>query len=73
VEAAAARAQTSGAMTYRSIRSILQHGLDHVPLGAVVETRLPATHDHVRGAAYYAIAPSAAPPDPQFSLITGDV
>lgn len=71
VEAAAARAQTSGAMTYRSIRSILQHGLDHAPLEAVVETRLPQMHQHVRGAAYY--ADTNLSPDPQLTLITGDV
>jgi transposase len=71
LEAAAARAQTSGAMSYRSILSILKQGLDQAPLGDAAATRLPTTHDNVRGAAYYAPAP--APTDAQLTLITGDV
>ena len=78
LEAAAARAQLSGAMSYRSIRSMLTHGLDQVPPESVAaETRLPPTHHNVRGAAYYARsaedAQAEAPTESQLSLITGDV
>ena len=69
LEAAAVRAQAAGAMTYRSIHSMLKHGLDRSPPDAVaVATRLPPTHHNVRGAAYYA----DADPEPQLSLIPGD-
>lgn len=73
LEAAAVRAQTSGAMSYRSIRSILVQGLDHAPPESVAAaTRLPATHHNVRGPAYY----RDAAPDPsatsQLSLLSGD-
>ena len=41
-------------MSYRAIKSILATGLDQLPLEADPPTlHLPATHDHVRGAAYY--------------------
>ena len=70
LEAAAARAQTAGAMSYRSIHSMLKQRLDQSPPEPVAPaTRLPPTHDNVRGAAYYA----DAAPDPQLSLISGDV
>ena len=70
LEAAAARAHASGAMTYRSIHAMLKHGLDQSPPEPIAAaTRLPPTHHNVRGAAYYA----DTDPDPQFSLITGDV
>lgn len=55
LEAAAQRGQVTGAMTYRSLRSILQLGLDQAPPDAgEAITLLPAMHDNVRGAAYYA-------------------
>lgn len=55
LEAAAQRAQTTGAMTYRSLHSILKLGLDQVqPDTTEATTNLPATHHNVRGAAYYA-------------------
>lgn len=54
LEAAAARALTIRAISYRSVKSILEHGLDRTP----VETppTAPATpgHENVRGADYYA-------------------
>ncbi len=57
LEAAAQRAQTTGAMTYRSLHSILTLGLDQAaPETVDATTHLPATHDNVRGAAYYADA-----------------
>jgi len=65
-------------MTYRSIHSMLQRGLDQAPLEPLaVETRLPATHENVRGPAYYADAHIDAPitdaTAPQLSLIPGVV
>lgn len=72
LEAAAARAQTSGAMSYRSILSMLKHGLDQSPAEPVAaETRLPPMHHNVRGAAYYADADTTV--TSQLSLISGDV
>ena len=82
LEAAAIRAQTSGAMSYRSILSMLKRGLDHAPLAPAAATHLPPTHDNIRGAAYYGAADAAAADaaaadasatTQQLSLITGDV
>jgi transposase len=54
LEAASARALTSGAVSYRAVKSILDTGLDQLPLPEAPATlHLPATHAHVRGAAYY--------------------
>ena len=53
LEAACFRALRSGAHSYRSVKSILEHGLDRVPLDPQVELSLPAEHENVRGAAYY--------------------
>ena len=79
LEAAAARAQQSDTMSYRSINSILKHGLDQTPPDHAVATHLPTTHENVRGAAYYAdvdahaAMDAHAPPreSPHLSLITG--
>jgi len=80
LEAAAAHAQQSATMTYRSILSILKQGLDHAPADHAAVTHLPTTHENVRGAAYYADveAPAASPlaaplAAAQRSLITGIV
>ena len=63
LEAAAQRAQATGAMTYRSLHSILKLGLDQSAPDAIeATTHLPATHDNVRGAAYYAEATPLATP-----------
>lgn len=53
LEAACGRARTTGAISYRSVKSILVAGLDQLPCDEPPPLRLPATHDHVRGAAYY--------------------
>lgn len=58
LEAASVRALGSGAVSYRSVKSILETGLDHLPLDETADPsepppQLPATHEHVRGAAYY--------------------
>ena len=68
LEAASGRALASGAVSYRSVLSILATGLDQLPLEAPAPAlHLPATHAHVRGAAYYQTcstlddAPTAVP------------
>jgi transposase len=53
LEAACFRALRSGAHSYRSVNSILGHGLDRVPFQEQAELSLPADHENVRGAAYY--------------------
>jgi len=54
LEAACVRAREAGTCSYRSVKSILATALDTIPLDPVApSTRLPATHAHVRGAAYY--------------------
>lgn len=53
LEAASFRALRSGATSYRSVKSILENGLDQVPLEEQVHLDLPADHVNVRGAAYY--------------------
>jgi transposase len=53
LEAACFRALRSGATSYRSVKSILENGLDQVPLEEQHHLDLPADHEHVRGAAYY--------------------
>ena len=55
LDAASGRALGSGAVSYRSVKSILATGLDQLPLDetAAPPLDLPSTHAHVRGAAYY--------------------
>ncbi len=55
LEAASGRALGSGAVSYRSVKSILATGLDQLPLDETADPPLPlpSTHAHVRGAAYY--------------------
>jgi transposase len=53
LDAACARALSVGALSYRHVSSILQHGLDRVP-ALDVEPRGPSlTHENVRGRDYY--------------------
>ncbi len=41
-------------MTYRSVKSILQHGLDSEPLAEQqTQLELPKGHTHLRGPDYY--------------------
>ena len=55
VEAACTRALRSRATTYRSVKSILEHELDRLPLeDDQIPLTLPADHAHVRGPTYYA-------------------
>jgi len=53
LEAASRRALRIGGVTYRSIKSILEHGLDRLPLEEQATLELPQTHENVRGSAYY--------------------
>jgi transposase len=59
VEAAAARAVATGACSYHSVKSILQHGLDGQPLEAPAP-RPPIQHPNLRGAAYFEFAQPSA-------------
>lgn len=52
LEAACRRAIQINAITYRSIASILKHGLEHAA-GALTPATLPADHANVRGSSYY--------------------
>jgi hypothetical protein len=52
LEAAAARALRTHVTTYRSVKSILDHGLDRVPPDAP-ETPPPVAHANLRGREYY--------------------
>jgi len=52
VEAAAARAVSTGACSYQSVKSMLERGLDRQPLEAPAP-RPPLEHDNLRGAAYF--------------------
>lgn len=55
LEKAAKRALTFGALSYKSIESILKHGLDQQPFSATSDAKQTEsiTHDNLRGADYY--------------------
>jgi transposase len=54
LEAACTRALKIGAASYKSIESILKHGLDREPLPEPAPaSQLPLDHDNVRGPKYY--------------------
>jgi len=53
LEAACARALAIDAPTYRSVDSILKHGLDRGPLPSPAPTPPRRAHDNVRGPSYY--------------------
>jgi transposase len=53
VEAACARALAARALSYRSVESILRHGLDSQPLPTPAPVRTHPRHVNVRGAGYY--------------------
>lgn len=54
LEAACGRALLLGALSYRSVKSILEKGLDRQPLEAAAARPAPVRHPNLRGAAYYA-------------------
>ena len=54
LEAACARALELGALSYRSLESILRQGLDRTPVTTPEEAPdSPVEHEHLRGADYY--------------------
>jgi transposase len=53
LEAACSRALTIGALSCRSVKSILEKGLDQIPLDEQTAFALPAEHVNVRGPDYY--------------------
>ncbi|MGH9060822.1 MAG: Mu transposase domain-containing protein, partial [Acidimicrobiales bacterium] len=53
VGAASERALASGAISYTSVKSILQESLDRLPLNAPAPTPPPPLHDNLRGPGYY--------------------
>ena len=53
LEAACHRALLIGAVSYRSMESILKNGLDSQPLPAPSTPSIPATHANIRGSEYY--------------------
>jgi len=53
VEAACHRALELGTYSYRSVKSMLQSGLDRAPRAPALPPAPSAAHENVRGAAYY--------------------
>ena len=53
LEAACQRAIIIRGYSYKSIASILKHGLDQRPMKKETETRLPVEHPNIRGPHYY--------------------
>ena len=53
LEAACQRALVIGAYRYRSVKSILEKGLDQAPLPQATTRREPIVHANIRGADYY--------------------
>lgn len=53
LEAACDRALRIRGITYQSVKSILQHGLDRTPAADQLALQLPRDHAHVRGPDYY--------------------
>jgi len=58
LEAACQRALSIRGISYRSVKSILQSGLDRMPLETQTTLSLPQAHENVRGADYYANPPT---------------
>ena len=53
IEAACRRGNDIGATTYRSIKSILQHGLDRAYANEKPPDGSPIQHRNIRGTTYY--------------------
>lgn len=66
LEAACARALTTGATSYKSVKSILVAGLDQLAPEDTPPLRLPTTHANIRGADYYRTP--VPPPEPMVEL-----
>jgi transposase len=75
IEAAAVRALHAGALSYRSLKSILDTSLDREPLAEEnQETRLPSAHENIRGPEYYAgdaVQPALIADDSEDAAKTG--
>jgi transposase len=55
LEAACRRAIHIRGISYRSVKSILQNGLDRMPVDLQTALSLPQEHENLRGADYYAL------------------
>jgi transposase len=53
LEAACKRAMAIGSTSYRSVASILKHGLDQKPMGEPERDKPAIVHTNVRGSQYY--------------------
>ena len=53
LEAACQRALLLGTLRYKSVESILKHGLDQQPSTPEIESPVPDDHDNIRGPSYY--------------------
>jgi transposase len=53
LEAACTRALLLGTYRYKSIESILKHGLDSKPVEVAEDSTLPQHHENVHGSGYY--------------------
>ena len=53
MEAAALRALHARVTSYKSLKSILEHGLDRIPVAHTDTPQPPAEHDNLRGRDYY--------------------
>jgi transposase len=53
LEAASRRALAIGASSYKSVESILKHGLENRPLQPDTHSTRPIAHDNIRGALYF--------------------
>ena len=53
MEAAAERCLLADAIAYKSVRNMLVHALDGVPIEKPDSSPPPAGHDNIRGANYY--------------------
>ncbi len=54
LEKASARSIAIGATSYRSVRSILEHGMDSLPLPSLAADQPRPVHQNIRGEAYFA-------------------
>jgi len=57
VEAAAARALLLNACSYQSLKSMLERGLDRLPVEPAPLSRPAVEHDNLRGADYFDTPP----------------
>jgi transposase len=60
LEAACDRALRINGLSYRSVKSILDKGLDQMPVEEQTTLALPQDHENVRGSAYYAFLKNGA-------------